>query len=182
MVDTVTLIASATAEHAQNAGLFQALGIDVKLLIEQAIAFLILVAVLGKFVYPALMRAVDGRREAIEAGLKEAKESAEAAEKAQEQVNDLLAQARKDADDILARTHQEAASMVADAESKAKARAEQIVADARAQLSIDVSKAREALKKDTVELVALATERIIGEKLDDKKDADLVKKALAEKA
>jgi len=45
---------------------------------------------------------------------------------------------------------------------------------------VDVSKAREALKKDTVELVALATERVIGEKLDERKDADLVSKALAE--
>ncbi len=70
--------------------------------------------------------------------------------------------------------------MVADAESKAKARAEQIVADARQQLDIDIAKAREALKKDAVELVAAATERIIGEKLDDKKDAALVNKALAQ--
>jgi F-type H+-transporting ATPase subunit b len=181
MHDILTVIASTTAEH-QQAGLFQALGIDVKLLIEQAIAFLILVAILGKFVYPALIKAVDGRRETIEAGLQEAKESQEAAEKAQDTVNDLLVQARKEADEMLARTHQESASLVADAESKAKARAEQIVADARAQLSIDVSKAREALKRDTIELVALATERIIGEKLDDKKDADLVTKTLAEKA
>jgi F-type H+-transporting ATPase subunit b len=182
MVDIVTVIASTAAEHGKNAGLFQALGIDVKLLIEQAIAFLILVAVLGKFVYPALMKAVDGRREAIEAGLKEAKESQEAAEKAQEQVAELLEQARKDADDILARSHQEAASMVSDAEDKAKQRAEQIVAEARGQLDADVRKAREALKKDTVQLVALATERVIGEKLDASKDAALVTKALAEKA
>ena len=56
------------------------------------------------------------------------------------------------------------------------------MADARAQLDLDVSKAREALRKDTVELVALATERVVGEKLDAAKDADLVKKALAEKA
>jgi len=91
----------------------------------------------------------------------------------------MLAEARKDADDILARTQQESASMIADAESKAKARAEQIVADAHATLSVEVTKARAALKKDTIELVALATERIIGEKLDASKDADLVKKALA---
>jgi F-type H+-transporting ATPase subunit b len=181
MVHTVTLIANAAAEH-HNAGLFQALGIDVKLLIEQAVAFLILVGILAKFVYPALIKAVDGRREAIEAGLKEAKESQEAAEKAQEQVAELLEQARKDADEILARSHQEAASMVSDAEEKAKQRAEQIVADARGQLETDVRKAREVLKKDTVELVALATERVIGEKLDASKDAALVTKALAEKA
>ena len=169
----------ATTEGASNPGLFQALGLNAQLFIEQGVAFAILVFILGKFVYPALMKAIDDRRTAIEAGLAEAKESQEAAEKAEASVAEMLETARKDADDILARTQQEAASMIAEAESKAKARAEQIVADARQQLAMDVSKAREALKKDTVELVALATERVIGEKLDERKDADLVKKALA---
>lgn len=168
--------AEAAAEH--TPGLFEALGINVTLFIEQGIAFLILVFILAKFVYPILIKTIDDRRAAIEAGLQEAKESQEALEKAEASAGELLEQARKDADDIMARTHQEAASMVAEAESKAKQRAEQIVADARQQLTIDVAKAREALKKDTVELVALATERIIGDKLDGQKDADLVKKAL----
>ncbi len=159
-------------------GLFEALGINLQLLIAQGIAFLILVFILGKFVFPVLVKAIDDRRTAIEAGLKEAKESQEALEQAEAKVAELLATARQEADEILARTHQEATSVVAEAETKAKVRAEQIVTDARAQLSIDVAKAREALKKDTVELVALATERIIGEKLDDKKDSDLVAKAL----
>lgn len=158
------------------------MGLDPKLLITQAVAFLILVAIMGKFVYPILLKAIDDRRDSIEAGLKEAKEGQEALEKAEANVAEMLAVARKDADDMLARTHQESVAMISEAESKAKQRAEQIVADARGQLSIDVAKAREALKRDTIELVALATERIIGEKLDDKKDAELVKKALAEKA
>jgi len=171
-----------TESAASSPGLFQALGIDWKLFIVQGVAFVVLVLILAKFVYPVLIKAIDDRRAAIEAGLKEAKESQEALEVAETKVTELLAQARTEADDILARTHQESATMVAEAESKAKARAEQIVADARAQLSVDVAKAREALKKDTVELVALATERVIGEKLDDRKDAELVKKVLAEKA
>ncbi|HEX7963181.1 MAG TPA: F0F1 ATP synthase subunit B [Candidatus Saccharimonadales bacterium] len=170
----------ATTEGASSPSLFQALGLNAQLFIEQGVAFLILVFVLGKFVYPALVKAIDDRRAAIEAGLQEAKDSQEALEKAEAKVSEMLEEARKEADEMLARTHQEAASVVADAESKAKQRAEQIVADARQQLAVDVSKAREALKKDTVELVALATERVIGEKLDDRKDADLVKKALAE--
>ena len=180
MYHFVIAAAAHAAEAEQSAGLFEALGINWKLLIENGLAFLILVLLLAKFVYPALMKAVDARRDAIEAGLKEAKESQEAAEKAQAQVGEMLEAARKDADDIIARSHQEASLLVSDAEDKAKGRAEQIVADARQQLDNDVRKAREALKRDTVELVALATERVIGEKLDDKKDAALVSKALAE--
>lgn len=170
----------ATTDNASNPNLFQALGLNVQLLVEQGLAFLLLVFILGKFVYPALVKAIDDRRMAIEAGLQEAKDSQEALEKAEAKVAEMLEEARKDADDILARTHQEAASVVADAEAKAKTRAEQIVTDARQQLAVDVTKARELLKKDTVELVGLATERIIGEKLDDRKDADLVKKVLAQ--
>jgi F-type H+-transporting ATPase subunit b len=180
MQDLLLVASTAAAEESQS--LFSALGIDVKLLVEQAIAFLILVLVLGKFVYPALMKAVDNRREQIEAGMKEAKEAEEALGRAEEKVADLLAEARKEADDMLTRTHQEANVMIADAEDKAKKRAEQIVADARNQLDTDVRKAREALKKDTIELVALATEKVINEKLDDRKDSALIKVALEEKA
>ena len=172
------LFASTESAAESSPGLLQALGIDWKLFVVQGIAFLILVGVLGKFVYPALIKAIDSRREAIEAGLKEAKESQEALEKAEAKVAELLAEARKEADDILARTQKQAAEVVADAEGKAKTRAEQIVTDARAQLDVDVAKARQVLKKDTIELVALATEKVVGEKLNAAKDAELVKKAL----
>ena len=176
------LFASTEAAAESSPGLLQALGIDWKLFVVQGIAFLILVAVLGKFVYPSLIKAIDSRRESIEAGLKEAKESQEALASAETKVAELLAEARKEADDILARTQKEAAEVVAEAEGKAKTRADQIVADARGQLELDVAKAREVLKKDTIELVALATERVVSEKLDTQKDAELVRKALAEKA
>lgn len=166
---------------AASPGLLQALGIDGKLLLEQAIAFLILVAILAKFVYPALIKAIDNRRDQIEAGMKEAKEAGEALQKAEAKVADMLTDARKEADEIIARTHKEAGAVVANAEEKAKVRAEQIVKDARAQLDTDVAKARQALKKDTIELVALATEKIVKEKLDPKKDASLVTDALQER-
>jgi F-type H+-transporting ATPase subunit b len=170
------------ASETSNPGLLQALGIDGKLLLEQAIAFLILVAILAKFVYPALIKAIDNRRDQIEAGMKEAKEAGEALEKAEAKVADLLVEARKEADGIIARSQKEAAAQVAEAEDKAKTRAEQIVKDARAQLETDVAKARQALKKDTIELVALATEKVVKEKLDATKDASLITEALQEKA
>src|SRR4029079_3180816 len=97
------LATTETAEASQ--GLFQALGIDWKLFVEQAIAFGILVFILAKFVYPVLVKTIDDRRAAIEAGMKEAKEGQEALEKAEAKVAELLEIARKEADEILARTH-----------------------------------------------------------------------------
>lgn len=161
--------------------LFEALGLNWKLLLEQGIAFLILVWILGKFVYPVLTKAIDTRRDQIEAGMKEAQASQEALEQAEQKVADMIAEARKDADDLLARSHQEAGAVIADAEAKAKERAEQIVTDARAQLEADVAKARRALKSETIQLVAAATEHIVHEKIDSKKDAGLIEHALTAK-
>lgn len=180
-----TLFAAAEArggEAAQSSGLLGALGIDLKLFLTQLIAFLILVAILGKFVYPFLVKSIDERRETIEKSLKDAKVVQEASEKAEERIQELLANARKDADDILARSHSEASAQVAEAEEKAKTRAEQIVKDAHAQLEADVAKARLALKKDTAALVAIATERVLHEKVDGRKDAELIERALKEGA
>lgn len=182
MFHSLIIASTEVAGEATSPGLLEALGIDGKLLLEQGLAFLILVAVLAKFVYPALIKAVDARREQIEAGQKEAKEAAEALERAEAKADELLANARKDADDIIERSRKETEAMVAGAEEKAKIRADQIVQDARTQLEADVAKARAALKKDTVELVALATEKVVREKLDDHKDAVLIKDALGEKS
>lgn len=170
------------ANTASSGGILQALGIEWKLLLQQALAFLILLAILAKFVYPALVKAIDTRRAQIEAGLEEAKEAQAALEKAEVKVADMLAEARKEADDIIDRSHKETVAMVAEAEEKAKTRAEQIVKDARAQLETDIIKARQALKKDTIELVALATEKVVKEKLDERGDAALIKKALEERS
>lgn len=170
---------AATTTAAESPNLFQALGIDAKLLIQQAVSFLILVAILAKFVYPVLIKAIDDRRAAIETSLEEAKESHQLLEKTEGKVAKLLAEARKEADEIIARSHQESIAQVAEAEDKAKARAAQIVKDAHTQLEADVVKARQALKRDTAHLVALATERIIHEKVDARKDAELIDRALS---
>ncbi len=160
--------------------LFQSLGLNGQLFIEQGLAFVILLWVLSKFVYPALIKSIDARRDQIEAGLEEAKESQAVLERAEARVEELLAEARKDADDLLARSHQEAGAMIAEAEGKAKQRAQQIVVDARTQLETDITKARQMLKDETVKLVATATERVVREKIDDSKDASLIKNALAD--
>jgi F-type H+-transporting ATPase subunit b len=172
---------TAVAESGQ-AGLFESLGLDIKQLAINTIAFLILVGILARFVYPALIKAIDGRREAIENSLEAAKKSQEASEDAEKRVEALLADARKDADEIVARSQSEAQAMIAEAEAKAKQRADQLVADARSQLDAEVVKARAALKKDTLKLVAAATEKIVEERLDADKDAKLIESAIAKEA
>lgn len=172
----------ASTEPAEQAGLFEALGIDWRLLILQIIAFGILVWLLGKFIYPVLIKAIDKRDAAIEESLSAAKNAEEKAEASEHEVAKLLKEARSEAALIVDTAHKEAAQQVKEAEDKAKKRAEQIVNDAREQLAQDVTKARATLRAETTELVALATEKIIREKVDTSKDKAIIAAAIKDAA
>lgn len=172
----------AATETAASGDIFTTLGIHWELLVFQIIAFLILVWALGKFVYPWLMKQVDERQAKIEESVKAAEEAEKKAETAQDEIAKLLKEARVEAKDIVTTAKDEAAAMVADAEGKAKQRAEKIVADAQSQLEKDVIAARKALHNDTIELVALATEKIVGKTVNDSIDKKVIAAAVKEQA
>lgn len=172
--------AAAEAHDAGNGDIFTALGIDWRLLILQIVAFIILVWLLGKFVYPLLMKAVDQRQADIEAAAKAAKEAQSAATETQEETARLLDDAKKQAADIVATAKLEATEMVSNSESKARATAEKIVADAHDQLQKDVEAAKRELHNETLNLVALTTEKVVRKTHDKKADDALIAELLKE--
>ncbi len=175
----INYIAEAATTEASG-DVFSALGIDLRLLILQIIAFLILVFLLGKFVYPWLMKQVDERQASIEAAAKAATKAQESAAESQAQVSALLAEARKEADDIVSSAKLEATEMLSASEEKARSTAEKIAEEARADVEKSIEAAKRELHDETLELIALATEKIIHKKLDKKADAELIAAALKE--
>lgn len=178
MIQALQIVAS-TESHAEG-GLFSALGIDWQLLGLQGLAFLILVFLLGKFVYPKLIAAIDAREKAISESVEAANKAEAKAEEAQQEVKKLLSTARKEASEIVATAKKEATASVEAAEAKAKKRAEHIAAEAKEQLAQDIAQARTELRKETAELVALATEKVVRSKVDATGDAALIEAALKE--
>lgn len=177
----LTLLAHAAepAKEAQD-DLLSALGIDWQLLIVQIVAFLLLVWLLGKFVYPWLMKSVDERQKNIEQAAKAAQEAQVSAAESEAQTAKLLRQARKDAAEIVETAKLEATTLASQSEARAKSTAEKIVADAQAQIERDIDKARRELHDETLELIATATEKIVRKKLDKKADESLISDALKE--
>lgn len=170
----------AATEAAAEQSLFGALGIDWRMLLLQIVAFGVLVWFLGKFVFPYLIRAIDKREQAIADSVAAASEAEANAEKTQAEIEKLFEKARTESAAIVETAHKEATAMVKEAEDKSKKRADQIVSDARAQLDQDIIKARKSLRDEATELVALATEKIIREKMDASKDAKLISSAIEE--
>jgi F-type H+-transporting ATPase subunit b len=167
----------ASTEEASS-DVFGALGIDFSMLIFQAIAFLILVWLLGKYVYPTLIKVVDDRQAKIEASTAAATEAEKKATEAKDAVEKLMKQARIEAGEIVATAKEEAAATLEAAETKSKTAAERIVADAHVQIDKDIVAAKKALHNETLELVALATEKVIGKTVTPKIDDAVVSAAI----
>lgn len=168
------------AASEQSSDILTGLGINWQLFLFQVIAFGVLVLILSKWVLPIFFKIIDKRQEVIEASNKAAVEASKHAEKAQEEIDKLLKQARTEAKDIVATAKDEATAMVQDAEAKGKANAEHIVAEAHDEIAKEVVAAKKALHNETVELVAAATEKVVGKAFDTNVDTKVIKTALEE--
>lgn len=156
------------------------LGIDVKQLVFQLIAFSILVWVLAKFVFPVLMKAVDDRQKRIDESNAAAVEAAKQAAETEARLQKMMKQARTEAADIVSTAKEEAAGLVARSDEKAKQQAERIVAQAHESITKDVLAAKKALHNETIELVAQATEKVVGKTVTEQVDKKLISQSLEE--
>lgn len=160
--------------------IFSALGIDWKMLVFQVIGFVILVWLMAKFVYPPLLKTIDKRQEQIEASSEAAKEAEEKAAKASKEITKLLAEARKEASEIVTTAKEEATALASETEAKSKAESERIVAAAQDTIAKEVLAAKKALHNETIELVASATEKVVGKAVNASVDTKVIKAALEE--
>ena len=80
----------ANSGASEKAGLFDSLGIDWALLAFQTVAFLILLFVLHKFVYPPMMEMLVKREKDLKAADAAAKSAKENADKAEEMTAEMM--------------------------------------------------------------------------------------------
>jgi F-type H+-transporting ATPase subunit b len=169
-----------TASHgAEEAHGIAALGLDPWAILAQAGTFLVLFWVIKKFALTKIVNTLEERRQTIDKGVRLGYEMADEREKLQQKIEDELRKTREKADQIIAEAHKEAGITLKDAEASAAAKVDTMLEDARARITEDMQKAKNELEKDMRHLVADATEIIIGEKLDAKKDDALIKRALS---
>ena len=108
MLDSFLILASATGEAAEQAGLAGKFGIDLKLIVVQAINFIIVSFLLWRFAYKPVMATLEERQRRIAEGLQFAEEAktqlaetekrqAEVLREANTQAQEILHQARENA-------------------------------------------------------------------------------------
>lgn len=144
----------------------------------ELIAFIVMIVLLGRYVYPRIIAAATERESKIEAGLRAAQEAEERLSKVQVQVEKTLEEARAQAREILNRSHGEASAEAAEVLAKSRADAEALIERARIEIGGERDRAIQDLRAEVANLVVAATQRLLGETIDAKAHQRLIDEAL----
>jgi F-type H+-transporting ATPase subunit b len=155
------------------------LGIDPKAIILQAGTFVLLFLILKKFALRGIVDTLEKRRTTIDKGVALGIEMQSAKEGFDKELTAMQAKARQQADKILAQAHTEAGDIIKAGEASAAKKVDSMLADAKVRIDREMQSAKRDLQAEMLSLVSEATEVIISEKLDAKKDASLIARALS---
>lgn len=156
------------------------LGIDWKLLLAQGVNFLILLWVLRRFAYRPMLEFLEKRTRRIEAGLRDAKRAEEKLRDIEGQERNVLEKAKQEASDIVHRAREAAREASEKMLTESRAEAARLLEDARAKLEGETVRMKKEIQSEISDLVILATEKVLKEKLTTEKDAELVRNAVKE--
>lgn len=158
--------------------LFAKLGIDWKLLIAQIINFLVLLFILYKFAYGPILAMLEKRQKKIEKGLKDADAAHKKLAESEEKEKEILKHARVEAKGIIEKAREIAEKEKSEIADEAKAQSKKILTAAKAEIEREKQKTLAEIKTEIGGLVIYAAEKLVGEKIDEGKDKELIEKAI----
>ena len=161
-------------------GGFDKLGISLPLLLAFVINFIILLALLGKFLYKPVLKMLDERAQKVKESMEWAESIKRDYEQAKAEVQKQIEKGRQEAQGIIAQAVQTGEVLKEEARKEASGQAKAIVEKARLQLEAERDKMVEDLRKEFVSLLILASEKVIRQSLDKEKQSKLIEETLSQ--
>ena len=150
--------------------------------IVELITFLVMLAILARYVYPEIVRLAEARQRMVAEQLREAEQSRADAEARLKEAEAKLTDARKTAQNVIDAATKSGEQLRQELRQKAEEESRRTVEAARKEIEAERDEAIRSVRKEVSELVVAATEKVIGETLDDDKHRKLIDKAIAEVA
>ncbi len=154
------------------------LGINGKLLLAQIINFFVLFYVLKRFAFSPILKVLEERRKKIERGLADAEAAEKKLQEIEKKEKKILLKARKEADQIIRKSEAQAIKNGEIIITESRKQAEKIIIDAKKELAEEKRKMLSDVKQEVADLILLATEKAIGEKINENKDKEIIKKVV----
>jgi len=161
-------------------GGFSSLGINLPLLLAFVINFIILLAILGKFLYKPVLKMLDERTQKVKESMDWAESIKRDYEQAKVEVQKQIEKGRHEAQAIIAQAVQTGEGLKEEARKEAQGQAKIIVEKARAELESERDKMVGDLRREFVSLLVLASEKVIRQTLDKEKQSRLIEETLEE--
>jgi F-type H+-transporting ATPase subunit b len=143
-------------------------------LFGQLISFLFFIWFCKKFVWAALIGAMEERQKKIADGLDAADRASRDLELAQEKAGEQLKEAKQEAAVILEQANKRAVQIVDEAKQQAKAEGDRLKAAAQAEIDQEVNRAKEELRKQVAVLALAGAEKVLQANIDENVNRELV--------
>ena len=167
--------AETAAEHTEE-GL--PLGLSLSAFLIQLITFILVFFILKRFAFTPIVKLLDKRHKVIDEGVRHGLEMEKEKTKLEQETAKIIREARHDADTLIGDAQKEGREIVREAEKSAHKKSEIMLKDAEARINEEADQARRKLEREITGLVSEATEAVVEEKIDAKKDADLIDRAI----
>lgn len=155
-------------------------GVDWRLLIAQAINFLVVLIVLKVFAYGPIVAMLRKRREDIEQGLEASREARERLAQAEELKEAAAEKAREAALMIVSQAEDLAEKRKEEIAIQATHKGEAIIAEAKRTIEQEKAKIQEEVYAEAHGLIRTALARVLGKMPAKERDEALIKEALQE--
>lgn len=143
-------------------------------LIGQTITFFVFVWFVRKFVWTAIITAMEERSEKIANGLEAADRAERDLELAKEEAGKKLREAKAEAQVIIDSANKRASQIVDEAKDAARAEGDRLKAAAAAEVEQEMNRAREELREQLAALVIEGAEKVLESSVDAKAHNELV--------
>jgi F-type H+-transporting ATPase subunit b len=175
---TMLMLLAQEAEHAAGATPTP-FAVNTGLVLWTWVVFVVLLFLLRKFAFPAILKATEDRERAIAKQLDEAAKANSDAKAMLDENRRLLAEARTHSQAMMADAKLASEKERAGAVEKSRHEAEELLARARREIGAERDKAVADLRREAVDLSLAAAGKLIGQRLDASADRALVEGYLA---
>lgn len=142
------------------------------------VLFLLLLWLLSKFAFPHILGYARAREERIQQALDAARRDREESARLLEQQRQQLAEARQQGQQVIGEARQAAERVRQELLDRARQEQDQLLARAREEIERERERAVDALRREAVELSLAAASRLLGRRLDEETDRQLVREYL----
>ncbi len=156
------------------------LGINLGFLISQLVNFGLLAALLYLLLYKPVLRMLSQRRERVARAMADADAARESAAKAQQEYDRQVIEAQRKAQEIIARAAQTGEQVGNDIKADAQREAEAIREKARQEATEEKAHILAEVQHQIASLSMLATERVLGQVVDENLQRKLIDRFLGE--